>query len=130
MIVGSLGKTIFGCSLQYIKTIDNFSSDKSVRWTEHQIIGSKPKLQYDGVQLDSLKFDIHLNSAWNVNPLAAAKEFENYMKQGKKLKFILGGKIVGSGWYVITGMTETYKAYSPMGTVIKMGLSLELKEYN
>lgn len=52
------------------------------------------------------------------------------MKQGKKLKFILGGKIVGSGWYVITRMSETYKAYSPMGTVIKMGLSLELKEYN
>lgn len=130
MIVGSLGKTIFGCSSQYIKTIDNFSSNKSVRWTEHQIIGNKPKLQFDGVQLDSIKFDIHLNSIWNVNPLAAAKEFEDYMKQGKKLKFILGGKVVGSGWYIITGMTETYKAYSPMGTVIKMGLSLELKEYN
>ena len=77
-----------------------------------------------------MKFEIHLNAAWNVNPLAAAKEFEDYMKQGKKLKFILGGKVVGNGWYVITGINETYRAYSAIGTVIKMGLSLQLKEYN
>lgn len=130
MIVGSLGKTIFGCSSFYIKTINNFSADKSVKWIEHEIIGDKPKLQFDGIVLDTLKLDIHLNAAWNVNPLLSAKEFENYMKKGQKLKFILGGKVVGGGWYVITSITETYKAYTALGTVSKMELSLSLKEYN
>ena len=126
MIVGSLGKTIFGCSSFYIKTINDLSGDKSVRWIEH----GKPKLQFEGVALDELKLNIHLNAAWNVNPTAAAKEFEDYMKKGQKLKFILGSRVVGSGWYVITSMSETYKAYTSLGNVSKMELSLSLKEYN
>lgn len=130
MIVGSLGKTIFGCSSFYIKTINNFSIDKSVSWEEYKIIGNKPKMQFNGEQLDNLKFDIHLNAAWNVNPLASAKELANYMRRGEKLKFILGGKVVGNGYYVITNITENHKAFSPIGTVIKMELSLQLKEYN
>lgn len=130
MVIGSLGKTIFGCSSFYIKTFNNLSIDKSVEWIEQKIIGNKPKLQFNGEQLDNLKFDIHLNAAWNINPLAAAKELSDYMKEGKKLKFILGGKIVGSGYYVITNITENHKAFSPIGTVIKMDLSIQLKEYN
>lgn len=130
MIVGSLGKTIFGCSSHYIKTISNFSTEKSVKWTEFDIINNKPKLQFNAPSLDRLKFDIHLNAAWNVNCLAAAKEFEDYMKKGKILRFILGGKVVGKGLYVIESISENYKAYSPIGTVTKMGLSLQLKEYN
>lgn len=130
MIIGSLGKTIFGCSSHYIKTINNFSIDKSVQWTEHKIISSKPKLQFNNPELDKLKFNIHLNAAWNVNCLAAAKEFEDNMKQGKVLKFILGGKVVGKGWYIIESITENYRAYSSIGTVIKLDLSLQLREYN
>lgn len=130
MIVGSLGKTIFGCSSFYIKTINNLSGDKSVRWIEHEVMHGKPKLQFEGVALDELKLNIHLNAAWNVNPTAAAKEFEEYMKKGQKLKFILGSRVVGSGWYVITSMSETYKAYTSLGNVSKMELSLSLKEYN
>lgn len=130
MIVGSLGKTIFGCSSHYIKTINNLSIEKSAKWTEFEIINNKPKLQFNNSTLDKLKFDIHLNAIWNVNCLAAAKEFEDYMKKGKVLRFILGGKIVGNGLYVIESISENYIAYSPIGTVIKMGLSLQLKEYN
>lgn len=130
MIVGSLGKIIFGCSSFYIKTINDFSGDKSVKWVEHEVISGKPKLQFEGVALDDLKLNIHLNAAWNVNPTAAAKEFEEYMKVGKKLRFILGSRVIGNGWFVITSMSETYKAYTSLGNVSKMELSLQLKEYN
>ncbi|MCI6383321.1 MAG: phage tail protein [Fusobacterium mortiferum] len=130
MIVGSLGTVIFQCSSFYTKTINNLSKNISARWLEHKVIGSKPKLQFDGVELDQLKFSIHLNAAWKVNPLAAAKELENYLKQGKKLKFFLGGKKVGNGTYIITNISEEHRAYSAIGTVTKIDLSLELKEYN
>ncbi len=130
MIIGSLGKVIFACSSFYIKTINNMSIDKSVNWIEHKMMNGKPKLQFDGENLDSIKFDIHLNSAFNVNPLLSAKELEEYMKKGNTLKFILGRKVIGSGWYVITSISETHKTFSSLGVVTKIELSIELKEYN
>lgn len=130
MIIGSLGKVIFACSSFYIKTIKNMSIDKSVNWIEHKMMNGKPKLQFDGENLDSIKFDIHLNSAFNVNPLLSAKELEEYMKKGNTLKFILGRKVIGPGWYVITNISETHKTFSSLGVVTKIELSIELKEYN
>lgn len=130
MIIGSLGKVIFTCSSFYIKTINNMSIDKSVNWIEHKMMNGKPKLQFDGENLDSIKFDIHLNSAFNVNPLLSAKELEEYMKKGNTLKFILGRKVIGTGWYVITSISETHKTFSSLGVVTKIELSIELKEYN
>lgn len=130
MIVGSLGKVIFACNTYYIKTINNLSISKSVNWIEHKIIESKSKLQFDSANLDEIKFDIHLNAAFKVNPLKVAKELEEYMKKGKKLKFILGGKIIGTGMYVITSISENHKTFSALGTVTKIELSLTLKEYN
>lgn len=130
MIVGSLGEVIFQCSSFYTKTIDKLSKNISINWIEHKLIGNKPKLQFNGAELDQIKFNIHLNAAWNVNPLAAAKELEVYAKQGKVLKFFLGAKKIGNGKYVISNISEEHKAYSAIGTVTKIELSLELKEYN
>lgn len=128
MVVGSLGKVIFACSQFYIKTLNNLSKDKSYRWIEHNIIGSKQKLQFDGENLESLKFNIHLNAAWNVNPTVAAEELENYASKGKELKFILGGKVIGK--YVIESISEQYKSFNAIGIVTKIELSLQLREYN
>ena len=47
----------------------------------HEVMHGKPKLQFEGVALDELKLNIHLNAA---NPTAAAKEFEDYMKKGRR----------------------------------------------
>ena len=52
------------------------------------------------------------------------------MKKGNTLKFILGRKVIGSGWYVITSISETHKTFSSLGVVTKIELSIELKEYN
>lgn len=128
MVVGSLGKVIFACSNFYIKTLDSLNRDVNYRWIEHQIIGSKPKLQFDGVNLENIKFNIHLNAAFNVNPAKSAQELKEYGAKGEKLRFILGGKVIGT--YVIENISEVYKSYTGLGAVIKIDLSLQLKEYN
>lgn len=128
MIVGSLGKIVFGCSSFYIKTFNSLTRDSSYRWNEHQIIGRKPKLQFDGVNLENIKFNIHLNANFNINPSKDAETIKEYAKTGKKLKFILGGKVVGT--YVIESINENYKDYTALGIVTKIDLALQLKEYN
>ena len=67
MIVGSLGNYIFFTSSIYTKTYNSFSRTISSRWVEHKIIGEKPKLQFDGLELENISFSIHLNRFFKVD---------------------------------------------------------------
>lgn len=128
MIVGSLGNYIFFTSSIYTKTYNSFSRSISSRWIEHKIIGEKPKLQFDGLELESISFSIHLNRFFKVDIDKEKKKLETFFKEGKVLRLILGGKKIGN--YVITSIGEEPKGYNAFGVPTKMDLKIELKEYN
>lgn len=128
MIVGSLGNYPFITSSFYTKTYNSYSRKLSSKWIEHNIIGEKSKLQFDGLELDTISFNIHLNSFFRVNIELEKKILYEYMKQGKVLRLILGGRKIGK--YVITSISEEPKAYNSLGIITKMDLKIELKEYN
>ncbi|MGL4566912.1 MAG: phage tail protein [Fusobacteriaceae bacterium] len=130
MIIGTLGKIVFSVSRFYIKTITDVSMDSSVNWSEHKIIGNKPKLQFLGAELDTVSFKIVLSAFQNVNPLKSADELSCYMKNGTVLNFILGGMKVGKGRYVITSLKESHKKFNSLGIVTVMEIDISLKEYN
>lgn len=128
MIVGSLGTYIFFTSSFYTKTYNSFSRNISSKWIEHKIIGEKPKIQFDGLELENISLSIHLNRFFNVNINKEKKILEGYLKEGKVLRLILGGRKIGN--YVIVSISEEPKAYSAFGTQTKVDLKIELKEYN
>lgn len=128
MIVGSLGNYIFMASSLYTKTYNSYSKSSSSRWIEHKIMGKKPKLQFDGMDLSQIQFTIHLNTFFNVNIKTEKKILNKYMEEGKVLRLILGGDKIGK--YVITRISEEPKAWSALGTPTKVDLKIELKEYN
>ena len=128
MIVGSLGKIIFMVSSKYIKTIDELKGVDSVNYAEHQIIGSKPKLQFLNVNLQTLTFKIRLSAFHNVNPLAAYKELNDYMKNGEPVRFIMGTR--SKGKFVITSLNHDHKKFSAIGTVSVLEAEVSIKEYN
>lgn len=128
MIVGSLGNYIFATSSLYIKTYNSYSENSSVRWIEHKIMGEKPKLQFDGVDLKQVQLTIHLNVFFNTSIKTEKKILEQYMVEGKVLRLILGGQKIGK--YVITKISDEPKAWSALGLVTKTDLKIELREYN
>ena len=128
MIVGSLGYYVFITSSFYTKTYNSYSRKSSANWLEHKVIGEKGKLQFDGLNLEEISFNIHLNRFFNVNISLEKKILYEYMKQGRVLRLILGGRKIGN--YVITSISEEPKAYSAIGAISKMDLKIELKEYN
>lgn len=84
MIIGSLGNFIFMASSLYTKTFNSFSRSSSVRWIEHKIIGEKPKLQFDGIDLKQIELSIHLNRFFKVD---IPKEKKNWKNIWKKVKY-------------------------------------------
>ena len=86
MIVGSLGNYIFFTSSIYTNTYNSFSRSISSGWIEHKIIGEKPKLQFDGLELESISFSIHLNRFFKVD----------IDKEKKKLQFEIKIEVVNN----------------------------------
>ena len=128
MIIGSLGNFIFMASSLYTKTFISFSRSSSVRWIEHKIIGEKPKLQFDGIDLKQIELSIHLNRFFKVDIPKEKEKLEKYMEEGKVLRLIIGGEKIGN--YVITSLNEEHKAFNAIGKVTKMDIKVSLKEYN
>ena len=123
MIIGSLGNFIFMASSLYTKTFNSFSRSSSVRWIEHKIIGEKPKLQFDGIDLKQIELSI-----FKVDIPKEKEKLEKYMEEGKVLRLIIGGEKIGN--YVITSLNEEHKAFNAIGKVTKMDIKVSLKEYN
>lgn len=128
MLVGSLGKIIFVVSSHYIKTIDELKFENSVTYAEHQILKRKPKLEFLSENLKTASFNIQLKAIYNVNPLAAAKELNDYMVNGTVVRFIMG--IENKGKFVITSLKENHKHFSQFGTVSAIDLEVNIKEYH
>ena len=128
MIVGSLGNYVFLTSSIYTKTYNSFSRSMSSRWIEHKIIGEKPKLQFDGIDLKQIELSIHLNRFFKVDIPKEKEKLEKYMEEGKVLRLIIGGEKIGN--YVITSLNEEHKAFNAIGKVTKMDIKVSLKEYN
>ena len=130
MLIGSLGDIFFIVSSVYLKTITDLNISGSAKWNQIDILNGKPKLQFAGVELDSIKFKMSLRTWHSVNPTASAKELMEYMKKGKVLKFIMANRKVGTGKYIIKSLSQSHKHFTAMGTVISMDIDIELQEYN
>lgn len=63
-----------------------------------------------------------------MNPLAAYKELNDYMKNGVPVRFIMGTK--SKGKFVITNLNHDHKKFSAIGTVSVLEAEVSIKEYN
>jgi len=129
MAIGALGDVAFEANVFKILTFDNLKRNGSSRWAEHNIIGDKPKLEFLGPSLEEISMDIHLNTIFNVTPATELETLRNYRDTGEILTFILGNTVVGSGKFVIQSISESHKAYTKAGKLIKANVTLNLKEY-
>lgn len=96
MWVGMLGNIPLIVSSEYIKTIKDNSRKISANYEEIKTIEGKPKLVFTGENLDTITFNMQLLSVFLVNLSKSVEDLERYCKNGEKIRFILGGKVVGN----------------------------------
>lgn len=60
-MIGTLGrKIIFEVSDNRVLTFESMSREVSGRWTEHEVLGVKPKAEFLGPGLQTISLTIHL----------------------------------------------------------------------
>ena len=130
MAIGSLGKTItFEVSDKKVLTFTNLSRTVKGRWTQHNIIESKPKSEFLGPDLDGLTFKVSLSAMHGVRPRKTLEKIEKAVRKGTVMNFVVGGKKVGSNSWVITSVSEAWNCVYSKGELVTADVNLTLQEY-
>ncbi len=126
--IGTLGKIVFSVSDKKVQTFTDLSIESSARYSTHTRHLKKPLLEFGGMDNDKLSFSIYYSAYLGVNPEKQVKMIDTYMKQGKQLSLVIGGKKYGSKW-VITKHSKSYKHFDRKGRVLAVESKLTLEEY-
>lgn len=96
-------------------------------YAEHQVIESKPKLQFIGDELDTMVIKLNFHSSF-CNPENELKKLKTMAKTHEEQAFILGnGKYIGR--FVIEEINSSTTQTDKSGNVFAVEAEIRLKEY-
>lgn len=128
-VIGSYLDVVFEVSNKRINTFDNFSRNGDARYEKHMIKQQKPLLEFEGVDVDVVTFDIKLSASLGIKPLNELEKWRMSYRRGERGVFLVGRKPLSVHTYVINKITENHTTYDRNGNVQTIELSLELLEY-
>ena len=125
-MIGTLGrKIIFEVSDNRVLTFESMSREVSGRWTEHEVLGVKPKAEFLGPGLQTISLTIHLSAALGVKP----RRILDMVERGTAEYLVIGGRLVGRRPFRVTGSSEAWDKVYSRGELAKATLTISLEEY-
>ena len=130
-VIGSFGPYItFEVSDEKIFTFSNMKREVSARWNTHNGILCEKTSEFEGPDLTSMTFDIKMSAAHAINPRVMLEALEYEIKAGEVEMLVIGGKMVGSGYYKITKMSEAWDTIFMHGELYECTVSITIEEYH
>jgi len=126
-IRGAFGIIPFIASANFMQTFDKVQHKESANFLESKPIGDKPKLVFNGKDLDTITIKVLLMSQLGVRPFIIKKALELYLKFGLKMPLLFPDY---RGMFVLKDFTADEKAWGKWGMASTLELNLNLKEYN
>ena len=127
--LGSLGRIIFQVSDQRILTLSDYSREMKARYTTHEVIGSKPILEYLSPDLQSIKFKMQFSASLGVNPLSEIEKICEMCENGEISYLIIGNTVIGNNKWVIESVSESEDIWTPEGNLLYSEIEVNLREY-
>lgn len=128
-MIGSFGDIIFSVSRETAKTFKDLSRSESGRYATHDIHLKKPKLEFLGPGLSSVSFKMEFDASRGVNPQKETDKLIRMQRNGEYGLFILGGKRMGMGHFVLKGVSVDFKRVDNRGNLLSASVDVTLEEY-
>lgn len=128
-MIGKFGDIIFETNDKRIKNFSDLKRDSSIRTASHEIINSKPILEYQGPDLDSLSFSVVLNGNLGIKPKDELKMWREKHEEAEAEDFFLGDEKIGNNKWLITNISENYEKILNTGEILIAKLDITLQEY-
>lgn len=129
MIIGCLGDVQFQVSERTVLTLNNFSWSKGANYAEHARHNTNPIVEYTGMEVDSIKFDITLSTLFGVSVLRLLQMISDFERDGVLLPLVIGTTVYGKYRWVIHSHSIKTEHYDGHGNIIDCTVTLNLIEY-
>lgn len=126
MIIGSLGDIPFETSSALVRTPHELTRKISSRFETHAVLGTKPRLEFLGEDLDSVTLQISLVEQGSLNPAEELQRLARICRSGDVVPLVLMG--VNCGSFVVESVSESWRGKGTSGPFC-IEVTLELKEY-
>lgn len=126
--IGTLGDIVFTVSQNTVRTLDGLKIDSKTNYAKHTRHNKKPLLEFQYNDTDTASFSMYLSAFLGVNPLSMQKKIDNYLRKGKILSLVIGGKKYGKKW-VITSHSKEFQRFDNKGNLLIAKSSISLEEY-
>lgn len=127
--IGVLGDIVFIVSNVKVRTFNDFSRTNSDRWASNELIHKKPRSQFLGPGLDTFSLTVRVDARLGLNPRKEVDKLVRYSREGKVMKFSIGGKGLGVDRVKITNLVQNWEDIDNKGKLISATYSLTLEEY-
>lgn len=127
--IGSFGDIVFEISNKKLLTFKDYSRRGTSRWNQHQIIGDKPKQEFEGPELEEITLTILLKAELGVNPSKQLERIRKMRDSGKAAPLFLGSRSTSPNYWVITNLEENNQIIDKAGNILKAEATLTLTEY-
>lgn len=126
-MIGSFGGIVFRVSSDTVKTFTDLNRNVQGRYSEHDVIGKKPVVEFLGPALDEISFTIYLSASLGVNPSEMIDRAFAIVSNGDNYNFILGGRNFGK--FNMISASTAYEIITNSGGVVSAKIDVSLKEY-
>lgn len=126
-MIGSFGIIAFTASADRVRTFTGLNKEAEARFSEHTLVGKKPKLEFEGPGLETITFSIRLDRFLGLNPEDEIERIVTLRDEGEAQPLVIGGNYMGM--YVITQASEARRHHDNIGRLVQADISLTLKEY-
>ncbi|MDM7320225.1 MAG: phage tail protein [Fervidobacterium sp.] len=112
---------------ELITYYNSLEESLSVNYAEHNVIEGKPRLQFIGDNLETIKISLNFHASF-CKPEEELKKLKEAMLKHEALPFVFGNGLF-KGKYVITELTGTQIQTFKDGTVMSITANITLKEW-
>lgn len=127
--VGVLGDIVFIVTSYKVRTFESLTRTSNDRWANNDIIHKKPRSQFLGPGLDTFDLTVRVDARLGLNPRAEVDKLVKYSREGKVMKFTVGGKGMGVDRVKIISLTQNWEHLDNRGNLLSATYSLTLEEY-
>ena len=105
MLVGIFGALPFMCGAGFVQTFSRFSRSLGEKWAKHQVIGSKPVLEWTGSEAASVTLTVRLDASLGLPPSAGMLMLKAMLESHDAYFLVIGTDYFGK--FVLEGIEET-----------------------
>jgi hypothetical protein len=127
--IAKWGRIRFKVNADKVFSFKGLKRTYSGKWSDHSIIGRKPKMEFCGANAQEISMEVILDAELGVNPRSELDKFVSAAEHGDIDYLYIGGRKICNNRLCIASGTDNWNTVWNNGELVSATASLTFSEY-